>query len=66
VRTVDLAHPARSERGDDLVRAEAGAGFESHRVVSGARLPRPFGAAAGSYAPRIASTGWRREARSAG
>jgi hypothetical protein len=29
-RSVDLAHPARAERRDDLVGAEAGAGRETH------------------------------------
>ena len=29
-RTVDLAHPSRSERGNDFVRADAGAWSECH------------------------------------
>src|SRR5207249_331066 len=31
-RAVDLSHAAPANRGDDLVRADAGTGCESHRV----------------------------------
>ena len=37
-RPVDLAHPARAERGEDLVGAEAGTGRQGHsaHIVPGA------------------------------
>src|SRR5262249_22599997 len=47
-RPIDLAHPARSEQGDDLVRAKTRVGSERHvgTILQPRRLesPRPIGA----------------------
>ena len=54
-RPVDLSHPARAERREDLVGAEAGAGWECHRMDAGtddtSRYPRPCGRIGNINAP---------------